>query len=265
MKKLLMALLAMLLTLAMVLSLAACGEDDTKRKRSRDDDDDDDEKTTQAGESDDDDTDKDDDKDDNKDDNKVAATDPASAVVGKWRYSVDMSEFVNLIYETALGISVSDSPWEYVVYFNFKADGTYTTEVDTEELLAGAGPFVDDMLSAIAEMAGMDVDTMLRMQGMTREEYTQQMIDSLASSIAVGQTSTAGTYVVNNGTIALDDSGPSVFTIKGNVMTVQVPDGFREQGLQEFANNELAAMIDVESLVDSMIDVFYPMKLTRVK
>lgn len=62
MKKWLTALLCVLLTLAMVFSLAACGEDTKKKRKSSDDDDEDDEKTSENG-----DVDEDEDEDENED------------------------------------------------------------------------------------------------------------------------------------------------------------------------------------------------------
>lgn len=107
-------------------------------------------------------------------------------IVGSWKGSMDLSAIMAAIYQ----IEIED-PIPFGMTFTFNADNTYSVAVDEESIDAFMDAVVDMVVGMMSSMYGeeFDLETMLAEEGMTMDEFTEEIMasvnmDSILGSIA---------------------------------------------------------------------------------
>ena len=175
-------LFAVLLTLAMLLGLAACG-------------------------------------------NSGSAAKPT--IVGTWKGSMDMGA----VLEMALQMEI-DEPISCSMSYTFKEDGTTSVSVDEDSLADMMEALTDVVIGMMGEMFGeeFDFEAMLEEEGMTEEEFREQIMASMNLEDMMGNMSVEnGYYKYEDGKLYnaaekedlenLEELPCIHVTLKGNTMT----------------------------------------------
>ena len=139
-------LLAILLTLAMLLGLAACGSSGSAAK---------------------------------------------PTIVGTWKGSMDMGA----VLEMALQMEI-DEPISCSMIYTFKEDGTTSVSVDEDSLADMMEALTDVVIGMMGEMFGeeFDFEAMLEEEGMTEEEFREQIMASMNLEDMMGNMSVENGY-----------------------------------------------------------------------
>ena len=175
-------LLAILLTLAMLLGLAACGSSGDSAK---------------------------------------------PTIVGTWKGSMDMGA----VLEMALQMEI-DEPISCSMTYTFKEDGTTSVSVDEDSLADMMEALTDVVIGMMGEMFGeeFDFEAMLEEEGMTEEEFREQIMASMNLEDMMGNMSVENGYYkyedgkLYNAATKEDLENPEKLpcihvTLKGNTMT----------------------------------------------
>ena len=139
-------LFAVLLTLAMLLGLAACGSSGSAAK---------------------------------------------PTIVGTWKGSMDMGA----VLEMALQMEI-DEPISCSMIYTFKEDGTTSVSVDEDSLADMMEALTDVVIGMMGEMFGeeFDFEAMLEEEGMTEEEFREQIMASMNLEDMMGNMSVENGY-----------------------------------------------------------------------
>ena len=175
-------LLAILLTLAMLLGLAACGNSGDSAK---------------------------------------------PTIVGTWKGSMNMGA----VLEMALQMEI-DEPISCSMTYTFKEDGTTSVSVDEDSLADMMEALTDVVIGMMGEMFGeeFDFEAMLEEEGMTEEEFREQIMASMNLEDMMGNMSVENGYYkyedgkLYNAATKEDLENPEKLpcihvTLKGNTMT----------------------------------------------
>ena len=175
-------LFAVLLTLAMLLGLAACGSSGSAAK---------------------------------------------PTIVGTWKGSMDMGA----VLEMALQMEI-DEPISCSMTYTFKEDGTTSVSVDEDSLADMMEALTDVVIGMMGEMFGEEFDfkAMLEEEGMTEEEFREQIMASMNLEDMMGNMSVENGYYkyedgkLYNAATKEDLENPEKLpcihvTLKGNTMT----------------------------------------------
>ena len=175
-------LFAVLLTLAMLLGLAACGSSGDSAK---------------------------------------------PTIVGTWKGSMDMGA----VLEMALQMEI-DEPISCSMIYTFKEDGTTSVSVDEDSLADMMEALTDVVIGMMGEMFGeeFDFEAMLEEEGMTEEEFREQIMASMNLEDMMGNMSVEnGYYKYEDGKLYnaaekedlenLEELPCIHVTLKGNTMT----------------------------------------------
>ena len=175
-------LFAVLLTLAMLLGLAACGSSGDSAK---------------------------------------------PTIVGTWKGSMDMGA----VLEMALQMEI-DEPISCSMIYTFKEDGTTSVSVDEDSLADMMEALTDVVIGMMGEMFGeeFDFEAMLEEEGMTEEEFREQIMASMNLEDMMGNMSVENGYYkyedgkLYNAATKEDLENPEELpcihvTLKGNTMT----------------------------------------------
>lgn len=175
-------LFAVLLTLAMLLGLAACGSSGSAAK---------------------------------------------PTIVGTWKGSMDMGA----VLEMALQMEI-DEPISCSMTYTFKEDGTTSVSVDEDSLADMMEALTDVVIGMMGEMFGeeFDFEAMLEEEGMTEEEFREQIMASMNLEDMMGNMSVENGYYkyedgkLYNAATKEDLENPEELpcihvTLKGNTMT----------------------------------------------
>ena len=175
-------LFAILLTLAMLLGLAACGSSGDSAK---------------------------------------------PTIVGTWKGSINMGA----VLEMALQMEI-DEPISCSMIYTFKEDGTTSVSVDEDSLADMMEALTDVVIGMMGEMFGeeFDFEAMLEEEGMTEEEFREQIMASMNLEDMMGNMSVEnGYYKYEDGKLYnaaekedlenLEELPCIHVTLKGNTMT----------------------------------------------
>ena len=175
-------LFAILLTLAMLLGLAACGSSGSAAK---------------------------------------------PTIVGTWKGSINMGA----VLEMALQMEI-DEPISCSMIYTFKEDGTTSVSVDEDSLADMMEALTDVVIGMMGEMFGeeFDFEAMLEEEGMTEEEFREQIMASMNLKDMMGNMSVENGYYkyedgkLYNAAEKEDLENPEELpcihvTLKGNTMT----------------------------------------------
>lgn len=111
-------------------------------------------------------------------------------VTGTWKWNCDITELFQEGVNQGAGMDLSvDAAVEMVFVLALNEDGTYTLSVDREALAGSVRSYLDAMVPVAVEMVyqqledqGMnraDIDEAMEAEGVTVEEYVQQMLDAM--------------------------------------------------------------------------------------
>ena len=97
-------------------------------------------------------------------------------IVGTWKGSIDMGA----VLETALQMEI-DEPLSCDVIYTYKEDGTASISVDEDSFADMMEAFTDVVIGMMGEMFGeeFDFEAMLEAEGMTEEEFREQIMASV--------------------------------------------------------------------------------------
>ena len=97
-------------------------------------------------------------------------------IVGTWKGSIDMGA----VLETALQMEI-DEPLSCDVIYTYKEDGTASISVDEDSFADMMEALTDVVIGMMGEMFGeeFDFEAMLEAEGMTEEEFREQIIASV--------------------------------------------------------------------------------------
>ena len=248
MKKWLTALLCVLLTLAMVLSLAACGED-TKKKRSSDDDDEDDEKTSENG-------DVDEDEDEDKEPEQEEPKTDAELIVGRWEAYADLGKQSTAMYQ-AMGMDLTLPSAKVKMTLTFGEDGSYKAVYDEEEMDSAALRCGEALIDELADLYGMSADEFLEESGYrSRDEFLEEFMSSFTSTLSMVGDGT-GRYEIKDGDlyryVADIEAVAEPFTVTKTQLKLMFP----EDALKDVPEES-------RELTRKILESQYPITLTRV-
>ncbi len=207
MKKWLSSLLCLLLAIAMVLTLAACGEDSKKKSK---DDDDEKEGTSENGE-----TDK---EGDEEGDEKEPAqkADPAELIIGSWKTTLDLSEALS----DQIGMDIT----------GVKLPLTLSFTADEVAFSCDTDAFLDSLIDAGLEVAcaqnNMTLDefeAQLAEQGMTMDDAKEMLREQFSAATATITNAFAqarGEYEVDGNTLLIDDEEMEI-TVTESKLTIR--------------------------------------------
>ena len=148
-------------------------------------------------------------------------------IVGTWKGSMDMAAVLEMVLQTEI-----DEPISCGVSYTFKEDGTISTTVDEDSLADMMEALTDVVIGMMGEMFGeeFDFDAMLAEEGMTEEEFREQIMASVNVEEMLGNMRVEkGYYKYEDGKLytaaAQEDlENPEALpcihvTLKGNTMT----------------------------------------------
>lgn len=97
-------------------------------------------------------------------------------IVGTWKGSIDMGA----VLETALQMEI-DEPLSCDVIYTYKEDGTASISVDEDSFADMMEALTDVVIGMMGEMFGeeFDFEAMLEEEGMTEEEFREQIMASV--------------------------------------------------------------------------------------
>lgn len=111
----------------------------------------------------------------------------SSQITGTWKYTIDITDDFDQMSMDLIG-SPTDATVEMVYAITFNEDGTYTLNVDRDALKTSLQTYIDSLIPVAVEMIyqqledqGMnraDIDEAMAAEGVTVEEYVQQMMDA---------------------------------------------------------------------------------------
>lgn len=115
--------------------------------------------------------------------------DDNAKVAGTWKWNCDMTEMFQEGVNQGAGMDLStDATMEMVFVLKLNEDGTYTLNVDRDALKTSLQTYIDALIPVAVEMIyqqledqGMnraDIDEAMAAEGVTVEEYVQQMMDA---------------------------------------------------------------------------------------
>lgn len=111
----------------------------------------------------------------------------SSQITGTWKYTIDITDDFDQMSMDLIG-SPTDATVEMVFVLKLNEDGTYTLNVDRDALKTSLQTYIDALIPVAVEMIyqqledqGMnraDIDEAMAAEGVTVEEYVQQMMDA---------------------------------------------------------------------------------------
>ena len=115
--------------------------------------------------------------------------DDNAKVAGTWKWNCDITELFQEGVNQGAGMDLAtDATMEMVFVLKLNEDGTYTLNVDRDALKTSLQTYIDALIPAAVEMIyqqledqGMnraDIDEAMAAEGVTVEEYVQQMMDA---------------------------------------------------------------------------------------
>ena len=148
-------------------------------------------------------------------------------IVGTWKGSMDMAAVLEMVLQTEI-----DEPISCGVSYTFKEDGTTSVAVDEDSFEEMMETLTDVVIGMMGEMFGeeFDFDAMLAEEGMTEEEFREQIKASVNVEEMLGNMRVEkGYYKYEDGKLytaaAKEDlENPEELpcirvTLKGNTMT----------------------------------------------
>ena len=148
-------------------------------------------------------------------------------IVGTWKGSMDMGA----VLEMALQMEI-DEPISCSMTYTFKEDGTTSVSVDEDSLADMMEALTDVVIGMMGEMFGeeFDFEAMLEEEGMTEEEFREQIMASMNLEDMMGNMSVEnGYYKYEDGKLYnatekedlenLEELPCIHVTLKGNTMT----------------------------------------------
>ena len=148
-------------------------------------------------------------------------------IVGTWKGSIDMGA----VLETALQMEI-DEPLSCDVIYTYKEDGTASISVDEDSFADMMEALTDVVIGMMGEMFGeeFDFEAMLEEEGMTEEEFREQIMASMNLEDMMGNMSVENGYYkyedgkLYNAATKEDLENPEELpcihvTLKGNTMT----------------------------------------------
>ncbi len=132
-------------------------------------------------------------------------------IVGSWKGSIDMSKILSDYTEMDF-----DEPICFDIVLSFHEDDTYTAKVDTDSLKAAMKKAAELVVEKMIETfggEGQDFDEMLAAEGMTREEFVEQIMNSMDLENSMGDTETLGYYKFENGKLFFAEDREDLETV----------------------------------------------------
>lgn len=118
-------------------------------------------------------------------------------IVGTWEGTMDLGPVLAASMQTEI-----DKALAVDITFTFNEDGTYTSAVDKDSIEDMMDTLVDVMIELIVSMSGdpdMDLEAELAKEGMTMEEFKEQLTASMNMEDIVGETEETGYYKYEDG------------------------------------------------------------------
>ncbi len=122
-------------------------------------------------------------------------------IVGSWKGSIDMGELLS----SQTGMDFDETIYIDMI-LSFHEDDTYTAKVDKDSLKAAAKKIATLLVEKLIETfgdEGQDFDELLAEEGMTREEYEEQLVESIEQGNFMSETETLGYYKFESGKLSL--------------------------------------------------------------
>ena len=114
-----------------------------------------------------------------------------SPIVGTWKGSMDMAAVLEMVLQTEI-----DEPISCGVSYTFKEDGTTSVAVDEDSFGEMMETLTDVVIGMMGEMFGeeFDFEAMLAEEGMTEEEFREQIMASVNVEEMLGNMSVEKGY-----------------------------------------------------------------------
>ena len=174
-------------------------------------------------------------------------------IVGTWEGSVDISSAMGTLLQTELDTSLPIS-----MTLTFKEDGTYTSAIDEDSIENMMDSMVDLAIEMAIAMSGdpdMDLEAELAKEGMTMEDFKEQLMGEMNIEDMLGETETSGYYKHEDGKLYMVDEKEDLEeAIEENECTIIT-----------LTANKLT-MVDAEQDGEKMSEVMpglFPMEFTR--
>ncbi len=242
-------LLAILLVLALIFSLVACG--DSKKSKNRDDDKDDSSKSEVEE-----DDDEDDEEDDTEEETTEAEPDPTepseapASVVGTWKYGFDVTKFIGAMAEkdeenlSESFISFMTKMFEgetFVLVMDLGEDNTFVMSIDEEEMQktlesvkARSAEYAPELLAYVCEISGTTVEefeALMTSQGITMDDFAAMVsaqidVEQLLKQMTEKMTDNKGTYLFENGelNVTMEDGEQITYMVELDSDTLTILD-----------------------------------------
>ena len=156
--------------------------------------------------------------------------DDNAQVAGTWKWNCDITEMFQEGVNQGAGMDLAtDATMEMVFVLKLNEDGTYTLNVDRDALKTSLQTYIDSLIPAAVEMIyqqledqGMnraDIDEAMAAEGVTVEEYVQQMMDGLADENESGYFRAAkGKLYLSDKADTFSDDSCAEYTLSGGTM-----------------------------------------------
>ena len=156
--------------------------------------------------------------------------DDNAKVAGTWKWNCDITELFQEGVNQGAGMDLAtDATMEMVFVLKLNEDGTYTLNVDRDALKTSLQTYIDSLIPAAVEMIyqqledqGMnraDIDEAMAAEGVTVEEYVQQMMDGLADENESGYFRAAkGKLYLSDKADTFSDDSCAEYTLSGGTM-----------------------------------------------
>lgn len=171
--------------------------------------------------------------------------DAGKALVGTWALDCDLADAMS----DELGSDYADfnAPLKLTLLFDFNEDGTYKMYIEESSFVESFNSWVDAFLDYSVEMTydifeaqGMSREetdeVVMQNFGMSVEEYMRETVaSSLDASDLARSVESTGTYETKGnklylaeGSSKIDEHYYDIFTVNGNALTLELPDGVDE-------------------------------------
>lgn len=158
----------------------------------------------------------------------------APTLVGTWKGQIDVAAGLNQQMATDSENTYPDLEFENIylpITMEFTKDGECTLSFEDADMQAMTARILEQLLPILEEQLeamGITLDDLVALSGMSKEEFTENLVAELAKSMDLSQLRTTEKYKAEGGMLYIDDdledADPMPYTLEGDTLTIQAGD-----------------------------------------
>lgn len=158
----------------------------------------------------------------------------APTLVGTWKGQIDVAAGLNQQMATDSENTYPDLEFENIylpITMEFTKDGECTLSFEDADMQAMTARILEQLLPILEEQLkamGITLDDLVALSGMSKEEFTENLVAELAKSMDLSQLRTTEKYKTEDGMLYIDedleDADAMPYTLEGDTLTIQAGD-----------------------------------------